>query len=197
MLFPEKKILWYFYVLQWITTVWNWKSQHANIVIRVHLLIYQSNHILCLISRNENRLLNVRKVHSKLNSIRRKGNSENPCSGLLFFLFFFFLGEYKKKQIRELQNWACEDAEVITHCVITGTDRGYPQHLPLNSFTVTPQRKPALISCGTLDLPSSPNDLIITFRNLKRGLLDGSLFVSAWIIHLMLYIVYRQNFLVS
>lgn len=65
--------------------MWNWKSQHVNIVNRVHLLIYHGNHILCLTNMNENRLLDVRKVHSKLNSIRRKGNAENPCSSVLFF----------------------------------------------------------------------------------------------------------------
>lgn len=101
-LFPEK-ILWYFCVLQWITTVWNWKSQHVNIVIRVHLLIYQSNHIFCLTNVNQNRLLNVRKVHSKLNSIRGKGNSENPFSGVILVCFFFFFpleSTRKKKTIQ-------------------------------------------------------------------------------------------------
>lgn len=35
---------------------------------------------------NENKLLDVRKVHSKLNIIKRKGNEENPCSALFFVL---------------------------------------------------------------------------------------------------------------
>lgn len=35
---------------------------------------------------NENKLLEVRKVHSKLNFIKRKGNAENPYSGALFSL---------------------------------------------------------------------------------------------------------------
>lgn len=87
--------------------MWNWKSLHVNIVNRVHLLIYHGNHILCLTNMNENRLLDVRKVHSKLKSIRRKGNSENPCSSVLFSFFFFLestrknnLGNYKIEFVR-------------------------------------------------------------------------------------------------
>lgn len=59
--------------------------------IRMHLFIYLVNNNLCFTSLSENKLLELRKVHSKLNVTMRKGNAENLCFGT-----FFFPGEYEK-----------------------------------------------------------------------------------------------------
>lgn len=131
-------------------------------------------------------------MHSQLNNIRRKGNSENPCSGVLFFFFFPWNVQEKTIQgILKLSLWGCWSHSTLCH---NWTRQRLPTAFISKQFVIL-QIKPALISCGTVDLPSCPNDLIITFQNL--WLLDRSLFVSAWIIHLLLYITYRQNFLVS
>lgn len=59
----------------------------------MHLFIYLVNNSLCFTSLSENKLLELRKVHSKLNVTMRNGNAENLC---FVTFFFFFPGEYEK-----------------------------------------------------------------------------------------------------
>ena len=47
-------------------------------------MICQVINILWFTNINEKKLLDVRKVYSKQNIIKRKLNAENPCSGVLF-----------------------------------------------------------------------------------------------------------------